>query len=223
MAFYQRSVFSIFLILALFIRPSSADTSSDALSPEKPRFFYGYVDRSHSYKENLRHLGGVYLLSWAFYPLVLPKTFREEGSWKNYRRNFGKLDFDQDEPFWNWLIHPISGSQLFLYYRANGYSRMSSLGMSFLSSALFEFTVETYTEPASFQDLYQTPVLGSSLGFGLEHLSLYLLNSGTVWGKWVGHVLNPATLFWFYEGKTKILPQIRPGKKAASLTLMTEF
>ena len=223
MALLYRSVLSIFFILALVSRPLSADTSSDALSPEKVQFFYGYADRSHNYSESLRHLGGIYLLSWGLYPLVLSKDFHEEGSWKNYRRNFGKLRFDQDEPLWNWLVHPISGSQLFLYYRANGYSRVSSLGMSFLSSALFEFTVEVYTEPASFQDLYQTPMLGSSLGFGLEHLSLYLLNSGSTWGKWMGHVLNPATLFWFYEGKTRLFPQIRPQKKAASLTLITEF
>jgi hypothetical protein len=40
--------------------------------------------------------------------------------------------------------------------------------MAAISSALFEFTVEVYTEPASVQDLYQTPILGSILGLGLE-------------------------------------------------------
>ncbi len=197
--------------------------SSKMVFAQEPRFFYQYQDRSHGSAENLRHLGGIYLLSWAAYPLALPKAFREEGSWKKYRHNFGKIEFDHDGPFWNWAIHPLSGSQLFLYYRANGYSRMSSLGMSFLSSALFELTVEIYTEPASLQDLYQTPVLGACLGLGLENLSLYLLNSGQTWAKVVGHILNPATLFWFYEGKTQVVPQIRPQKRAASLTFVTEF
>ena len=55
--------------------------------------------------------------------------------------------------------------------------------MTFISSTLFEFTVEIYTEPAKVQDLYQTPILGSVLGVGLETLSLYLLNTGNSFGR----------------------------------------
>ncbi len=229
-----------FLLLILFAflqtigsTKGSANQSREAklLEQEKtnksrkraPQYRYGYINRHHSKSEHLSHLGGIYLASWALYPLTQPTAFRDKGSWKKYRKNFGKLVFDRDEPFWNWFVHPISGSQLFLYYRANGYSRVNSLGMAFLSSALFEFTIEIYTEPASIQDLYQTPVIGSILGIGLEKLSLYLLNTGNFLGRVLGHTLNPSTLFWFYEGRVRVLPSLRPDKRSASLTFMAEF
>lgn len=171
------------------------------------QYRYTYIDRKHTKNESLKHIAAIYGVTWAVYPLTQPDVVKNKGSWSNYKRNFGKLVFDKDEPFWNWFVHPISGSQLYLYYRANGYNRIDSLGMAFISSTLFEFTVEIYTEPASIQDLYQTPVIGSFLGVGLENLSLYLLNSGNAFGRFVGHVINPATLFWFYEGKVQLVPQ----------------
>lgn len=173
----------------------------------KKEYIYGYIDRKHSLSESLKHIAAIYGVTWVVYPLSQPDVVRENGSWKNYGNNLGKLVFDKDEPFWNWFVHPISGSQLYLYYRAVGYNRIDSMGMAFISSMLFEFTVEIYTEPASIQDLYQTPVIGSFLGMGLENLSLYLLNSGNAFGRTIGHIINPATLFWFYEGKVQIVPQ----------------
>ncbi len=187
---------------------------ADQETYERPvKYYYGYNDRDHTGTENVKHLGAIYGVTWAAYPLTQPKVFRENGSWRNYRHNFGQLVFDQDEPFWNWFVHPLSGSQLYLYYRANGYRRVDALAMALISSTLFEFTVEIYTEPASMQDLYQTPILGSVLGLGLEHLSMYLLNTNNYVGKLFGHILNPATLFWFYEGKVRVTPDF-DGKRA---------
>lgn len=188
----------------------------------QPKYHWGYIDRDHTFKESLRHVGGLYLVTWGLYPLTQPKVFKEKGSWDNYQDNLGKLVFDKDEPIWNWVVHPISGSQLFLYYRANGYDRINSLAMAFVSSTLFEFTVEIYTEPASIQDLYQTPIIGSMLGVGLETLSMYLLNTGNVLGRVLGHAINPSTLFWFYEGKVQLVPTT-DFKSAGALTLMAEF
>lgn len=188
----------------------------------KKEFQYGYIDRSHTFNESLKHVVAMYGVSWIVYPLSQPKVFREEGSWTKYKTNFGQIVFDRDEPFWNWFVHPISGSQLYLYYRANGYDRINSLGMAFISSTLFEFTIEVYTEPASIQDLYQTPILGSLLGVGLESLSMYLLNTGNVVGRFIGHVINPSTLFWFYEGKIQIIPRSNM-KDSGGLFLMADF
>jgi len=103
-----------------------------------------------------------------------------------------------------------------LFYNAE------ALSMTFVTSTLFEFTVEIYTEPASVQDLYQTPILGSIMGVGIENLSMALLNSGTTMGKFFGHLINPATLFWFYEGKVQIYPHF-DGKGGSGLSLVGEF
>jgi hypothetical protein len=222
---YIYQLYSLFFIAAIFLTAGVPHVNAQELSPKEkikrfkeqqvdkkkrsrqPVYHYGYIDRRHTKQESLNHLSAIYAVTWLAYPLTQPDVVREQGSWKKYSHNFGKLVFDRDEPFWNWFVHPISGSQLYLYYRANGYSRINSMGMAFISSTLFEFTVEIYTEPASIQDLYQTPVIGSFLGVGLENLSLYLLNSGNAFGRTIGHIINPATLFWFYEGKVQIIPQ----------------
>lgn len=191
-----------------------------------PKYHFGYFDRDHTFTESAKLVGYVYAASWVGYPLSQPKVFRDQGSFTNYRKNFGHLVFDRDEPFWNWLVHPLSGSQLFLFYRANGYGRINSLAMSFISSTLFEFTVEIYTEPASIQDLYQTPILGSILGVGLETLSLYLINTGNALGKIIGHTINPWTLFKFFEGKVRVYPHYRETEnnhKKGGLVFYAEF
>ena len=106
-----------------------------------PKTLYSYVDREHSMGENLSHLAGVYAVSWGLYFATQPETFRDNGSCRNYKRNFGKVVFDKDEPYWNWYMHSISGSQLYLYYRANGYNTTSAIQMSLTSSLLFEFFI----------------------------------------------------------------------------------
>ncbi len=181
--------------------------------------YYTYLDRKHSLKESRSTIGIIYGLTWMIYPLTQFDTIKKHGSFSKYRDNFGKLVFDNDNPIWNWFIHPLSGSQLFLTYRAIGYSRINAMTMSIISSTLFEFTVEIYTEPASVQDLYQTPVLGSVLGVIFEKVSLYLLNSGNSFGKFFGHFLNPATLFKFYEGKIQFTPVIKKNTTAFLLTI----
>lgn len=186
-------------------------------------YHYGYVDREHSWEENAKNIGIVYGLTWVFYPLIQPKVFKVEDGWNKYKNNFGKLVFDKDEPVWNLFVHPLTGSQLYLLYRAEGYSRMAAMGMASISSALFEFTVEILTEPASVQDLYQTPVLGTVLGLGIETASMSLLNSGTMTGKIVGHMINPATLFPFYEGRTLIIPKFEQEDKGAMLRLELNY
>jgi hypothetical protein len=197
-------------------------TASQPVKKRQPKYHYAYIDREHTRSENWNNIGFIYALSWGLYPLTQPEVFRDAGSWDKYKSNFGKVVFDRDEPIWNWVVHPISGSQLFLYYRANGYNRAQALGMTFISSTLFEFTIEIYTEPASVQDLYQTPVIGSLLGVGIETISMALLNTGNPVGKFFGHLMNPATLFWFYEGRTRITPYTN-GRDKASLQFVRTF
>ncbi len=216
----MRVLFTLFLILLTSrsyanLSPENYPLLSDLAKEEIvdveykkriPTVQYTYIDRDHTFEESFKLVSAIYGLSWLLYPITQPETFRDDGSFTKWKNNFGKLVFDRDEPFWNWIVHPLSGSQLFLFYRANGYSRIHSLAMTFISSTLFEFTVEIYTEPASVQDLYQTPVFGSILGIGIETLSMYLLNQGNPFSSFFGHLINPATLFWFFEGKLNITP-----------------
>ena len=188
-----------------------------------PLYHYGYNDRQHSLYENAKNISIVYGMTWFLYPLVQPKILRGAGGIKNYSHNFGKIVFDQDEPFWNGFVHPLSGSQLYLLYRANGYDRLSAFEMTFISSSLFEITVEIFTEPASVQDLYQTPIIGTVLGFVIENASMSLLNSGNPLGKFIGHIINPATLLPIYDGRIFIIPKIEDTDKGAMIKWDGQF
>lgn len=210
------------ILVLLFLQITLAQAEEVVDKKRTSNVIYSYVDRDHSMQENLSHLAGIYVVSWGLYYATQPSTFRDNGSWSNFRRNFGKVVFDKDEPYWNWYMHSLSGSQLYLYYRANGYNTTSAIQMSLTSSLLFEFFIEAYTEPASIQDLVQTPVIGGILGYGIEHLSLALLNLNHPLARFAGHLLNPATLFWFYEGEVQIIPEYR-GKKDVSLRAVWSF
>lgn len=181
---------------------------------------YAYVEREYSTMKNLSHIGGLYILSWMLYPAIQHSSFKE-GSFDKYKSNFGKLTFDRDGPFWNFIMHPFSGNAFYLYFRSHGHSRASSLMMSFFTSALFEFTIEVYTEPASVQDLYQTPILGSILGLGIENVSLYLLNTETILGEILGHLINPFFLLQSFQEKVIVAPIFNSKQKG--LILMVKF
>ena len=214
---------SFLLILALSFSAIAAENQEKSSDPERNvKWHYEYKDRSHTKIETWKHLGIVYGISWVLYPLTQPSVFKDDGSWKKYGDNFGRVVFDHDTPFWNWLVHPISGSQLYLYYRAHGYNRVDSLALSFISSTLFEFTIEIYTEPASVQDLYQTPILGAIVGLGIENLSMWLLNTGHPVATFIGHTINPMTLFGFFEGKVRTYPII-DGKGKTGVSFIYEF
>ena len=228
MKFVLKAALLFSLIFTLNSQCFAAYLDGDVvIDPESGRrtnlYRYGYTEREHSFEENFRNLGVVYGLTWVFYPLVQPKVFKVQNGAKHYKGNLGKVVFDKDEPIWNFIVHPLSGSQLYLLYRAQGYSRMSALGMTTISSTLFEMTVEILTEPASFQDLYQTPILGTVLGLGIETLSMSLLNSGSTVGKVIGHIINPATLLPIYEGRTLIIPTFEQEDKGAMIKLEMSY
>lgn len=211
------------VLILLFLAAIFNVAKAQVPTVRQPLYFYGYNDREHSLSENARNIAAVYGLTWFFYPLIQPKVFHGAGGFNDYKKNFGEVVFDQDEPFWNSFVHPMSGSQLYLLYRSVGYDRLSAFQMSFISSALFEFTVEILTEPASIQDLYQTPILGSALGFGIENASMYLLNTGNPVGKVIGHIINPATLLPTFEGRTLLIPKLEDADKGAMIKWMMVF
>lgn len=203
-----------------FVYPTFSESTSRELQKNHPELFkHQYVEREHTIEESVKTVGLVYGLTWVLYPTFQPKVFKVKNGFETYKKNFGKLVFDKDEPIWNNFVHPLTGSQLYLIYRADGYSRIQSLGMAAISSALFEFTVEILTEPASVQDLYQTPILGSILGLGIENLSMYLLNQDSTFSNVLGHMINPATLLPLYNGRTLIVPRIDDADKGAMVKM----
>jgi len=201
----------LLLVLVLF-SPSllKAKEMAVAQKTEAKTTLYKYADRTdHTVSETTSHLGFLYAFSWGLYYVTQPDTISDNGSSQNYKKNFGKtVLYDRDRSVWNWMVHPFSGSQTYLYYRAAGYKRPEAFKLTFLQSALFEYTAEILTEPASFEDLFNTPVLGSTLGVFLEGVTMDFINNGSPVLKVIGHVLNPATLLFFYEGRIRVTPKV---------------
>ncbi len=195
-----------FSLLSSLVFGEELPKDQDLAKGRVNKYYYQYIERDHSLSEVLKTQSLLYVGAWAMYPVTQWDTLKNKSSFTRYKNNLGKLVFDNDGPFWNWFVHPMSGSQLYLFYRSDGYSRMESFQMTFLTSLLFEFTVEVLTEPASVQDLYQTPVLGSIFGLGIENFSIYLLNKGNPVSMFFGHLINPSTLLPQFQGKFLITP-----------------
>jgi hypothetical protein len=144
--------------------------------------------------EKALNFGAVYVVQWGFYLTTQKKEIDKHGSFDNWLHNPTRPHPDKDSFDYNLVKHSLVGNYYYLFYRSRGYSERSSFLWSMLSSLAFEFTIETVTEPPSFQDIYQTPVFGTVLGVGSEKLSLYLHSLDTRWGHVLGYIFNPFSL-----------------------------
>lgn len=150
-----------------------------------------YQNREHSFNEIIADQGIVFTGHLVGYFATQWQTIKDEGSFEKYQDNFLQFNFDSDNIGWNYIGHPYTGSQVYLYYRARGYEESESLYLSFLSSLWFEILIETYTEKPSLQDTFNTPLFGSALGYLFEKTSVYLINQESSVARFLGRAMNP--------------------------------
>lgn len=158
--------------------------------------------------EKALNFGAVYVVQWGFYLYTQQNTIHEHGSLDNLSRNIFKARFDRDYLDYNVVKHTLAGNYYYLFYRSRGYTQIGSFLWSFISSFAFEYTIETYTEPPSIQDLYITPVYGSVMGIGMEKFSLYLLSLKNWPAHLAGYILNPFALLPFSKYDASVAPLI---------------
>ena len=97
----------------------------------------------------------------------LPKDFT---SWNKpnffgLRRTFTTgPSFDYDNFFFNYIAHPIDGSEFYLIARNRKLNWWQSFAYAAAVSTFFEFFIESAYEGASWQDLWITPVSGAVIG-----------------------------------------------------------
>jgi len=72
--------------------------------------------------------------------------------------------WDDDKWWINYIGHPYWGSIFYIRGRERGLSEWGSFGYSAFLSALYEFGIEAFFEPPSYQDLIVTPVGGFLIG-----------------------------------------------------------
>lgn len=174
------------------------------------RYEFVHVNRINiSKSERLLTFGSVYLVQWASYFGTQWTNIQDNGSFENWYSNMFSVHMDKDSFDFNLVQHSFAGSHYYLFYRSRGYTKPSSLLWSVLSTLMFEFTVETATEPPSVQDIYQTPVLGALLGIGFESLSKYLISNDHNLIKGLGYLINPYAIFSFSSYRYQTLPIVK--------------
>ena len=136
----------------------------------------------------------LYVGQWGYYLASQSEALGQEGSFHNWYSNPATPHFDKDFYDYNLVRHTMAGSLYYGYYRAFGTTRQRALALSTVSVLLFEFSIEVATERPSWQDVYQTPVLGALLGMGLEDLSLACLRSPWMPVRVLGYMFNPFVL-----------------------------
>ena len=71
---------------------------------------------------------------------------------------------DNDRFLFNYVAHPLAGSEYYLIGRNRGLNWWQSTAYSVALSTAFEFLIESAYEQASWQDLWITPVAGTVFG-----------------------------------------------------------
>jgi len=203
---------------------AGATSIAQADTDRKPAGRKRYVEvtpREHSFVETFSYVGSIYFLLGIGYYFTSKEKIERNASFENVTNNFGRVViFDTDSPNANWVVHSLAGSQAYLFYRARSYSKSGAFFLTMLQSALFEFTLEIIQEPASLEDLINTPLIGSALGRGFELASIELLNSDFLLARALGHLINLPTLFGLYEG---VVTYPIVGPQAVGLGLQVKF
>jgi hypothetical protein len=177
-----------------------------------------YIPRVHEefpVNEHLVNFGTIYATQWAIYYYTQRETIEKHGSFHNWMTNPLSPRFDKDSFDYNIFKHTIVGQYYYLWYRSRGYTEKNAFFWTFISSLVFEFTIETITEKPSYQDIYQTPVFGTVVGVGVEKLSRYLHSKNRWYTTTVAYLLNPFTLIPTISGDVIAAPMIDDKKVGA--------
>jgi len=113
----------------------------------------------------------------------------------NIRVPFLDFPFNDGDPLnTNYLQHPLSGMTTYLYYRAVGFDRVSAGLGTAMHSLLFEYTIESWQQPPSLNDLIITPGLGIPIGILVELSSDWLAQRDSQFLRALSYIVNPAKI-----------------------------
>lgn len=129
---------------------------------------------------------------------VLPSSIsnwtsnNKDASFEKWWEHVQNPHWDHDAPAVNYIGHPYFGATYYTRARERGFDRIDSFLYAALASTLYEFGVEAFFEPPSYQDLIVTPVGGALVG-GLifEPIRNWVKSKPDI--SWYGHLILIAT------------------------------
>lgn len=89
---------------------------------------------------------------------------KDSVSFSKWWDNVSDPQWDSDDWWINYALHPYWGAAYFVRARLRGYDSRDSFWYSFALSSIYEFGVEAIFEEPSIQDIFVTPALGAVLG-----------------------------------------------------------
>ena len=200
--------------------PSKEADAGPVKKEEQPKRVFRHVVRKDiSVGEKLLTLGIVYTVQWGYYLIFQWDTIKKYGSFSNWYTNIYQPHFDRDSYDYNLIWHTLTGTCYYLFFRSRGHTKSEALLWGFLSQLLFEFTIETMTEKPSFQDMFQTPVLGAVVGIALEWLSNKLLSTNCAMAHLLGVILNPFALMPWSSYRIVSSSQITSSRTSYAVTI----
>jgi len=111
-----------------------------------------------------------YQVAFAGFLWLLPESVtswtkdQKKATLKKWNDNAGNPVWDEDKWWINYLAHPYFGATYYVRARERGFGEFGSFCYSALLSTLYEFGIEAFFEPPSYQDLIVTPVGGILVG-----------------------------------------------------------
>jgi hypothetical protein len=119
------------------------------------------------------------------------ENFRS-ASWDNLTEAWEKgPKSDEDDWEWNYLAHPLWGSETYLRSRAQGLDCLEAFLFSAGASVVWEFGMESWSQRPSSQDLVITPAAGMILGELRFRVKRYLIEQEGVMSGILLVVLDP--------------------------------
>lgn len=96
-------------------------------------------------------------------------AFKDDPGWKDPDHEWvdgwtRKPQADNDDPIYNYVLHPWAGAEYYLMARNRHWNMWGSLLYSAGMSAFFEYVPENILQQPSSTDLIVTPLVGSVLG-----------------------------------------------------------
>jgi hypothetical protein len=146
------------LLAAILVAPPSAAAEPATAAPTPLD-----ADAPVAWREPVLYsLGG---MGVGLVALVASRQGDDDPSFGNFGRAFGSGPRrDDDPPLYNWVLHPLWGSETYLRAREARMGMLGSFAFSLGASLTWEYLFESWTEHPSTQDLILTTGLGWMIG-----------------------------------------------------------
>jgi hypothetical protein len=158
------------LILALLTPPPLPAAEFDALGPEiefSPEFDRG--DRDGLRRDTWYFLGYQWVTIGMLY--IAPESVsgwtpeQKKGySLSIWWDNVKNPQWDSDDAYLNYVLHPYWGAAYYVRARERGYNDREATLYAIMLSCMYEFGAEALFEEVSVQDLFVTPIGGTLVG-----------------------------------------------------------